>query len=133
MDMSLWKALDPVSGTGSSTTTRYGHIRPYWNVHMLLFKAWATRLSFLNLIGATWKKPNREEGKSGFLIIRNQQLFSLEMSETVHPIASIFCSRLSVRPFPLSSINGPTADSCDGELLFFSYGADPRLVPIPPG
>ncbi len=49
----------------------------------LLSTAPETRLSFLKSTGATWKKPNRKEGKSGFLIIRNQQLFSLEMSETV--------------------------------------------------
>jgi hypothetical protein len=30
-----------------------------------------------------WKKPNREDGKNELLKIRNQQLFSLEMSETV--------------------------------------------------
>jgi len=84
MDTSLWKLLDPVSNNGSSTTMRYGPIRPYSDIHRLLSTVSETRLSFLQTTGATWKKPNRKEGKSGFLIIRNQQLFSLEMSETVH-------------------------------------------------
>jgi hypothetical protein len=46
-----------------------------------LVTASGTRLSSLKNTGAMWKKPNKKEGKSGFLIIRNQQLFSLEMSE----------------------------------------------------
>jgi hypothetical protein len=36
-----------------------------------------------------WKKPNREDGKNEFLKIRNQQLFSLEMSETVQRSSGI--------------------------------------------
>jgi hypothetical protein len=56
----------------------------YADIHRLWFTASETRLSFLKITGATWKKPSKKEGKSGFLIIRNQQLFSLEMSETVH-------------------------------------------------
>jgi len=63
---------------------RYGLIRPYSDIHRLLYTVSETRLSFSKSTGATWKKPNRKESNGGFLIIRNQQLFSLEMSETVH-------------------------------------------------
>jgi hypothetical protein len=63
---------------------RYGHIRPYSDIHRLSFTASGTRLSSLKTTDAMWKKPNREDGKNEFLKIRNQQLFSLEMSETVH-------------------------------------------------
>jgi len=37
----------------------------------------------LRHLGATWKKPNRKEGEDAFLISRDQQFISLEMSETV--------------------------------------------------
>jgi hypothetical protein len=71
------------SAEASDTAAVLRHIRPCSDIDRFLFIAWETRLSFLKSTGATWKKPNRKEGKSAFLIIRNQQLFLLKMSETV--------------------------------------------------
>ena len=45
-------------------------------VKNLLAFAVIARLSFSKSTGATWKKPNRKEDKSGFLLIRNQKLFT---------------------------------------------------------
>jgi hypothetical protein len=43
----------------------------------------ATRQGFLRITGTTSRRVNKEEGKSGDSIIKNQQLFLVKMSETV--------------------------------------------------
>jgi hypothetical protein len=72
------------SAEASDTAAVPDHIRPYSDIHRVLFTVAGTRLSSLKTTDAMWKKPNREDGKNEFLKIRNQQLFSLELSETVH-------------------------------------------------